>query len=82
VRFSSNVIGGEQFLDDHHLVTHLAEAHQKIAVGGGRVHFVAKFHQRAAGGFEPLRGGEGQQAGLSVVLMKSNFSDIGLFEFE
>src|SRR5882724_11818913 len=39
----ANVVGCKSLLDDDDLITNLAEANQKIAVCGCRVHFVAEF---------------------------------------
>ncbi len=64
VRFSAEVVGGEQFLDDDNLIVDLAEADQKIAMRGRGVDFVAELGQGGPGGFEPFGGGERQQSGL------------------
>ena len=54
-------VGGKKFLDDDHLVMHLAEADEKITVRGGGVNLVAEFVQRGLGGVQPFRRGKGDQ---------------------
>jgi hypothetical protein len=56
--------GAEEFLHDHDLIMHLAEAHQKIAMGGGGVDFVAELLQRQFGFFQPFGRGEGDERGF------------------
>ena len=51
----------KKFLDDDDLVMDLVEPHQKIAVGGGGVDFVAQFAQGVLGDLQPFRRGEGDQ---------------------
>jgi len=58
------VVGGEPFLENDDLVADLAETDEEIAMGRSRVNLVAQFGQGAASGFEPLRGGKGQQRGF------------------
>lgn len=60
----SDVIRREEFLDDHNLVTNLAEANQKIAVSRGGMHFVAEAGKGGASRLEPFRSGERQKRGL------------------
>jgi hypothetical protein len=64
VRVFLNVVRGEQFLDDDDLIMDLAEAHQKIAVRGGGVDFVAQPLQGDLGGLKPFGRGKGDQGGL------------------
>ena len=42
----------------------LAEPHEKIAVGGGGVDFVAELLEGGPGGVQPRGGGKGEQRGL------------------
>lgn len=60
----ADVIRGEHFLENDHLVVDLAETYQEVAVSGGGVNLVTEFVEGTHGGFEPFRGGESQQGGL------------------
>ena len=59
-------VGAEQFLHQRHLIAHLAEAHQEIAVGGGGVDFIAEFLQGVFGLLQPFRRGKGDQRRLVI----------------
>ena len=48
-------VGAEEFLDEHDLIMHLAEAHQEIAVRGGGVDLVAQFLQGGLGCLPAIR---------------------------
>ena len=78
----ARVIGGEHFLDDNRLIADLAEANEEIAVGCRRVDFIPQLVQSSLGGFEPLRGGKGQQRWF---IRRTDELELGghrLFEFE
>lgn len=47
-------VGGKTLFDNHDLIAHLAEADQKVAMGGGRVNLIAQFLQRGLGRFQPF----------------------------
>ena len=59
-----NIVGRKKLLDDDHLVLHLAEADDKIAVSSRRVDFVSQLVEGRAGGVEPFRSLESQERGL------------------
>jgi len=58
------VVRAKQFLDDHDLITDLAEAHQEIAVRGGGVDLVTQSLQRDLDRVEPVGRGKSDQRGL------------------
>ena len=51
----AQLVGSEQFLNDHNLVADLAEPNQKIAVGGRGVNLITEFGETGFGGVEPFR---------------------------
>lgn len=56
------IVGGKPFFNHHDLITHLAESHEEVAVGGGGVNFVTEFLKRLFDFFQPFRRGKRNQS--------------------
>ena len=60
----THIIGGKALLQNHHLVPHLAEPNEKIAVRGRGMDLVAQFSERRPRCLEPVGGRKGEEGGL------------------